>query len=211
MGGFLTGSVAVETGVTLVSALLGSSCVVSRRSVAVLDEAFFFELAGLATTFRFETGLVFFAVDFLTAAFVFVGAAFFLEVFFEVPFFPDVLVVFRALFDDRPTFLRLAAAVRLVDAFREVFPAVLLLPVFFFFLVAAFLPGIQLASKSNYTKPAIIHMGGASGSLFARSLKSPRKAAPAGLPVLHDDRRIEPAAHVELGRQAQETRGQPPD
>ncbi|HEX6993886.1 MAG TPA: hypothetical protein VF339_07040 [Gammaproteobacteria bacterium] len=125
------------------STLLAASWVLVRRSSAALDgEVFFFELAGLATTFRFETVLVFFDVDFPTATFFLPVEACFLGVFFEVLFFPDALVVFRALLDAvRPTFLRLSPAVRLV-AFREVFPAVLPLPVFFFFLVAAFLPGI---------------------------------------------------------------------
>src|SRR5690606_10221660 len=194
------------------SALLAASCVFAGRLATVReDEVFFFELAGLATTFRFEAGLVFFDVDFRTAAFFLPVAAFFLEVFFEVLFFPDVFVVFRALLDVRPTFLRLVSVLRVVDAFREVFPAVLLLPVFFFFLVAAFLPGINLASKSNYTKPAIIHTGNASGRLSITASGAGQKAVPALLPVLDHDGRVEASADVEIGREAQEARCQTAD
>src|SRR5690606_5638784 len=92
-----------------------------------------------------------------------------------------------------PAFLRLALVAPLV-AFREAFPVVLPLPVFFFFLVAAFLPGIQLASKSNFTKPAIIHMGGASGSLAGALCEAGRSGAPPRLAVLDDDRRVDAAA-----------------
>ncbi|MFO7288030.1 MAG: hypothetical protein C0P79_014345, partial [Gammaproteobacteria bacterium] len=99
------------------------------RPAADLDETVFFELAGLATTFFVETDFVFFDVDFPATAF-FVAPTFLLEVFFEVPFFAEGLVVLRALSVCRPVFLRLAAAERLVGAFRATLPAALL-PVFF--------------------------------------------------------------------------------
>src|SRR5690606_39098520 len=108
---------------------------------------------GLATTFFVETDFVFFDVDFPATAF-FVAPTFLLEVFFEVPFFAEGLVVLRALSVCRPVFLRLAAAERLVGAFRATLPAALL-PVFF--LAAAFLLGItirlqeQLHETGDYT------------------------------------------------------------
>lgn len=115
---------------------------------ADLDETFFFELAGLATTFFVETDLVFFDSDFWTAVFLVEALAFFFEeVFFEVPFFADVLGVLPVLFDRSPAFLALGAD-RLAGAFGAAFPAVLL-PVFFFFLVAAFLLGIHSPPRAT--------------------------------------------------------------
>ncbi|HEU4617050.1 MAG TPA: hypothetical protein VFV10_03375 [Gammaproteobacteria bacterium] len=78
------------------------------------------------------------------------------------------LAFFGAVFlDDRfATFLRPDAGDRLALFFREDPPAAfLLLPGLLFFLAAACLAGIRLASKRYYKKPAIIHTGARSGSL----------------------------------------------
>ncbi|HEX7079660.1 MAG TPA: hypothetical protein VF329_01435 [Gammaproteobacteria bacterium] len=107
------------------------------RDVAAFEEVLFFELAGFATTFFFETGLVFFDVDFPVLAFFLPAATFFPEVFFEVPFLPDDFVAFWGLFADRCDTFRRLAVPRPAAGFRAD-----LLPVFFFFLAAALLPGI---------------------------------------------------------------------
>jgi hypothetical protein len=176
----------------------------AERTEVRLDTDFLEELAGLATTAFFETGVFLFDADFFADGALFLVAAlpeevFFFEVLFllAVPadfavFLRDVLLAFFAvvfLEDDRlaAAFLeddRLAAAFleddrlvtfffrpaeleRLTVFFREVAPAafLLLLVFFVFFLAAAFLAGICLASKRDYKKSAIIHTAGASGSL----------------------------------------------
>ncbi len=158
-----------------------------------------------AATFFFET---FFAGDFLVEVFlaevffaeVFFTEVFLVEVFFvdaaflavvfllEVAFLPDVrAAVFRA------AFFLLEGALRLVvdtDRFAETvfFTDFRTLAVFAFFLVAAFLAGMILASKTDSIKPAIIHMDCACGStLCACGPKlefHPLGKLPARLPVV---------------------------
>jgi hypothetical protein len=84
-----------------------------------------------------------------------------LEPVFELVFFG------AAFLDDRfATFLRPDAAERPAVFFREDPPAAFLLLLgLLFFLAAARLAGISLASKRDYKKPAIIHTGRRSGSL----------------------------------------------
>lgn len=63
-----------------------------------MEEVFFFELAGLGTTFFIETGDFRFDVDFFGAATCFLAATFFDEVFFEVPFLLDLPADFPVFF-----------------------------------------------------------------------------------------------------------------
>src|SRR5262245_25830366 len=84
------------------------------------------------------------------------------------------------------------------------------LPAGAFFLAAAFFADMALASKTLQKEPAIIQTlrGRGRGPISAQLARQSDRGnrLPARLPLLGDDRRVDAAAHVELGRQADEAR-----